>query len=172
MIKRYVSWILAFVIIVVALGSVAWYCWARFLPFGGSADIVATSKPLTLSEARQQRCPIELPEGARNISFAAYAEWVAYEVYVRFEAPLSICKAHAIHLLKKHNKEFPQSAVPVDLRVLTGPVRAVEPGPPLNVNWFDVDAIKNGFIGGERGSHRPFIWIDSDRNVLYYVYTD
>ena len=38
--------------------------------------------------------------------------------------------------------------------------------------WFDPQSIKTGFVGGERGSHQPSIWIDAEKGIFYYHYSD
>jgi len=173
--KKKLRWILACVLLAVVLAVVACSIWTR-RAIDVSSHVVSTSTPLSLAQARQKNCPIDLPNGADNVCFAAYSEWLAFEVYVKFDAPLDICKCHAIQLLKKHNEKVPDRAVPLELRILKAPLYPIKPGPPLNIRWFDLDAIKHGFFaGGEgpnSGAHQPFIWIDSDGNTFYYLCTD
>ena len=169
--------IVAFVVVASVITAVV----LAFLPRHESHSLTVTSAdgnavqtpaPLTLAEARAQKCPIELPEGAGNVLFAAYAEWQAHEVYVKFEAPLPVCKAHAIRLLEEHNRQTSLPPVSLELEAIREPPRPVQIGPPLNVKWFDVESIKKDFMAGADGSHQPRIWIDADRSVLYYLYID
>jgi hypothetical protein len=128
-------------------------------------------EPIALDVARQE-LDFPLPDGATNILYAQYAQWIAYEFMLKYEAPLEVCKSHALVLLQRHNTNMTERLVPVELRALSEPPKAVPPEPPLNVDWFDIHNITNGFIGGAFGSHQPMIWIDADRGILYYRYTD
>lgn len=131
----------------------------------------ALSEPISLEVARQE-LGIPLPENATNILYAQYAQWIAYEFMLKFEAPLDVCKSHALLLIERHNTNAPDRLVPAGLRKLKETPAAIPPSPPLNVTWFDVHKIKKGFVGGAFGSHQPTIWIDADRGILYYRYTD
>ncbi len=135
------------------------------------ATILIVKDPVSLDEARSQ-VSFPLPDEAVNIMFAEYQEWMAYEFLLKFEAPVDACKAHARLLLKQDNRDNPDSPVSVELRPLTASPQAVPPSPPLNATWFDVENIEQGLTGGEGGSHRPTIWIDTERGLVYYLLTD
>ena len=128
-------------------------------------------EPIALDTARQE-LDIDLPDGATNLLYAQYAQWIAYEFMLKFEAPSEVCKSHALVLLQRHNTNMPERLVPVALHPLDAPPEPVPPEPPLNVTWFDIHNITNGFVGGGFGSHQPMIWVDADRGMLYYRYTD
>lgn len=133
--------------------------------------VSALSEPVSLEVARQQ-LGIPFPDGATNILYGQYAQSIAYEFMLKFEAPLDVCKSHAIVLIERHNTNMPDQLVPGELRELTEAPAPIPPKPPLNVTWFDVHKINKGFVAGEIGSHKPRIWIDSERNLFYYIYTD
>ena len=149
--------------------------WFVANPFGefivGEESAHALSEPVSLDVARKD-LSIPLPDGATGILYAQYAHWIAHEFMLKFEAPLEVCKSHALVLLERHNTDMPQNQVAVELRNLTEPPNPVPSGPPLNVTWFDIHNIKNGFVGGEVGPSQPRIWIDADRGILYYSSAD
>lgn len=62
----------------------------------------ALSEPISLEVARQE-LDIPLPGNATNILYAQYAQWIAYEFMLKFEAPLDVCKSHALLLIERHN---------------------------------------------------------------------
>ncbi len=132
---------------------------------------VALSKPVSLEVARQE-LDMPLPDGATNILYGQYAQWIAFEFMLKFEAPLDVCKSYAVALLERHNTNRPEARVSTDLRELTVVPDPVPPAPPLNISWFDIHNIKKGFGAGAPGSHQPMIWIDAERNLFYYRYTD
>lgn len=142
-------------------------------PSGSAEDFVtASEEPMTLDEARQQ-LRFELPEGANNIMYSQYAYWIAYEFTLKFEAPPEVCKKHALLLIENYNRDNPDRPLRVELRELDEPPNPIPSSPPTNVTWFDVHKIKNGFFAGSStGSHKPRIWVDADRGVLYYRMTD
>jgi hypothetical protein len=135
-----------------------------------------TSKPLTVEEARQ-KLTFLLPDSAKNVQFASYREWVAALDFIRFEAPVEDCCAIAQKIIAQHNTENPDRRVQ-GLRPLDRTDRNKDQPmlqsttSPLSVPWFDPQSIRKGFVAGETHSHTPSIWIDAERGVFYYQYTD
>lgn len=44
--------------------------------------------------------------------------------------------------------------------------------PVLPAPWFAPGDIRKGLVAGATRSHTPGIWIDTERGVFYYQYTD
>jgi hypothetical protein len=122
----------------------------------------------------QKELRFPLPAGAKNISFAMWGLWQGYEFYLRFEAPPEMCIEHIPVVLAKWRKENPslspgyEATVPVQITAPPSPCKSNE----LDISWFDIGNIKKGLADGEGGSHRPRIWVDTDRGVFYYCITD
>lgn len=130
--------------------------------------IVKINKPITVEEARQ-KIKIPLPNEAAQILFAEYSQFIAHETYLKFEAPLEICQSHAVTLLNEFNTENQ----PIKLEPITTRLEDISISKELGkLRWFDIQNIKNGFIGVIKGQHGPVVYIDSDRNIFYYLYTD
>lgn len=134
------------------------------------ASVSVLTEPISLEEARK-KLDIPLPDRASNILYAGYAEWVAYDFILKFEAPVDICKSHALLLLEEHNKQTSQEKLPLEFRTITE-TPTISGKLPFDIDWFDIHNIKNGLLAGDSGSHQPMIWIDTDRNIFYYRYTD
>ena len=141
--------------------------------FFGAAEnfITKVDSPITLEQARKD-LKFPLPNEASDIYYAHYAQWIAYNFMIKFQAPIEICKSHAICLIEKYNKENPDKKITPELIEIIEPPFPAETGPPFNITWFDVHNIKNGFEIGTGAIHQPSIWIDSDRNLFYYRLTD
>ena len=90
-------------------------------------------KPITAAEARQKlRFP--LPEEAAKILFAEYSQFIAQETYLRFEAPLDICKTHTMTLLN----EFKYEDQVIILKPITEALEKIRPPKELgNIRWFE-----------------------------------
>ena len=117
--------------------------------FYGPAENFATKvdSPLTIEQARKDlRFP--LPDEASDIYYAHYAQWIAYDFIVKFKAPVEICKSHAMLLVEQYNENEKDinRHIPLEFKVITKPPQIVQIGEPLNINWFDVHHIKNGFM--------------------------
>ncbi len=127
--------------------------------------------PVSVERARR-RCPIPLPASARNVQYKTFRFWVAYEEYVRFEAPVEDCVAHVPVVIRQWNADSPS-----DLRQTSETPQPLEqaprhPGMLLDVPWFDVENIKKGLSAGAGGPLVPTVWVDSQRGVFYYMVTD
>lgn len=141
--------------------------------FLGPADNFVTKVdfPLTLEQARKH-LTFPLPDEATDIYYAHYAQWIAYDFMVKFTAPFEQCKSHAIYLIEKYNEENPDRKMPSELTIIAELPLPEDTSDPINITWFDVHNIKNGFIIATGGSLQPTIWIDADRNTFYYRLMD
>ena len=128
--------------------------------------------PLPYAQAiKEKDIDFPLPPSSHNINYAMYADWQAYQRFVRFEAPVEDCIRHIDAVIAWHNKmnkrtsSYPRAEV-TSVRPCGGD-KTMGPTP-----WFDVDRIKRGLYMGEDSSHTPQIWVDRDRGVFYYYETD
>ncbi len=129
-------------------------------------------KPMSVEEARSQNCPIPLPVSAHSISFAeASGGMQAFEVYVRFEAPADVCRAHAQTVADTWARQDNLPPYVVALSPITSPPELENQSMIGNAAWFDKEKIVHGETGGG-GSHQPEFWIDDDRGIFYCRITD
>ena len=120
------------------------------------------SRPLTVQEATR-RSPVPLPASATNVYVATDRHMVAYSDYVRFEAPVDDCMAHAALLLGDDHSRVPITP--------DSPARWNFIGFKKGLSWFNIHNISNGTAFG--GGFSPVrCWIDSDRHIFYYCRTD
>ena len=159
-----VSIVLAIVCISVAIC----FAIARQLSRGGPT-IIQGAQPISINEVRKV-FPPGVPDSAKNIHYAVYAEYVAFLECVRFDAPVDDCIAHAQQVLAQFNAQHPNAQIQ-GLRPIKETVMIDEQS-PLSLPWFDPQSIKTGLVGGERGSHQPSIWIDAEKGIFYYHYSD
>jgi len=135
-----------------------------------SPTVWQTSGPVTLQEA-SGRCPIPLPATAKNIQYAAYSHWAAYEAFVRFEAPATDCLAHVDAIIKMSPPyDHPIKLMPIDPSCLV--LKMSDLPSAMKTSWFDLQRIKRGQWGGGGGSYWPQVWVDEDNGVFYYHITD
>jgi len=143
------------------------------------------STPLTIDQARQQDCPIPLPDSAQHVQWVFAAGGLqALEILVRFEAPVDVCRAHVQTVFdawSKHWQERGAQGQPMNVGAppLLPPLTTLRaiPAPEDNdmvghATWFDVEQIKNGSTAGNNGESTPQVWIDEDRGIFYYKLTD
>ncbi len=125
-----------------------------------------TAHPLTAAEARMARCPIDLPDSARNAQWRIWhTASPAHCVLVRFEAPPPDCRLAADRALAQQPAGYPSFRKSQPVVVPVAPVSnsfgGAEP-------WFDINQIKHGEVDGEN----PKAWVDYDRQIFYYRATD
>jgi hypothetical protein len=128
---------------------------------------------MSLQEARLRQCPIPLPDSARNIRFAeASGGMQAFEILVRFKAPVAVCRAHAQAVIDAWNRQDKMPSYSIALNPIT-----TQPDPEgrdmvrNDATWFDKEKIIRGETY-DGGSHQPEFWIDEDRGVFYCKITD
>ena len=127
------------------------------------------SKPLTVEQARQENCPIPLPDSARHVQFVyASGGLQALEILVRFEAPVDVCRGH-IAIVFGANQP---AVLPLQLTPIKSTPAPEDHDMVGRATWFDVERIKNGTSTGPAGDWEPQIWIDEDRGIFYYKLTD
>jgi hypothetical protein len=114
-----------------------------------------------------------VPRSAKNINFVYSSVAMGGRAHIcRFEAPLEDLKAYALADFKRYDRDsngrtaaFTKISVPAFRPNLDGyGIR--------DLHWFDVENIQEGITLPRDHDHRPFIWIDTRRNVLYLFWTD
>jgi hypothetical protein len=133
----------------------------------GPDVLVRYDKPLTYEEAvskKDLRFPI--PKSARNICYAVYLDWQAFDERMKFEAPVEDCIKHIDTIISQHGGNPSYSKVEVTHVDLVGA------GFLESAAWFDPESIKRGLFVGEDRSHKPRIWIDLDRGIFYFAEHD
>jgi hypothetical protein len=120
--------------------------------------------PVSLAEA-QSLTDIKLPASAVHVRIAGYSQWVQYEHFMRFEAPVADCLSVAAAVVPGQELE------PVD-----DADRLADQGPTRkdvfrNFNWFDLSKSRNLVCAGF-GPNTPMVWVDLDRGVFYYRKSD
>jgi hypothetical protein len=142
--------------------------------------IYQSDQPETVEQARQRLARVlPLPDSAKKVQYALYYEWIAVTELVRFEAPVEDCCAIAKQIVDQHNAKQPRGSwqmpglrpIVPDGQDRDRPTR-VSDMPELSAPWFAPDTIRKGLVAGANGSHTPAMWIDSERGVFYYQYTD
>lgn len=141
-----------------------------------------SEKPLTYAEAISSgKCPLSLPDAATNIQYVNfYAGYTGFSTFIRFEAPVGVCRDHARKVLEAHNAGMGRTSPTLKVNVSASPfdqsmakslaqharegVEKVARAP-----WFDADAVRHGEIWGEHASSKPVILIDTNRGVFYYA---
>lgn len=142
--------------------------------FFGPAEkfVTKVDAPIPLEQAREE-LKFPLPDEATDIYYAHYHQMISYMFVVKFSAPLEVCKSHAIEIIQSFNENNPDRQINLEFLAITEPqVGDGDLGPLLNVTWFDTHDIKNGLMIGAMGAMQPMIWIDADRNILYYSMID
>jgi hypothetical protein len=142
-----------------------------FAPYGPPSIIESHGK-LNLADAKKQ-FDLPYPDSAHDIQFASYAQWIAIEDFVRFEAPLDDCIDFAQKTIARHNAANPDRPA-AELHPITDVSNCAElaSSKELTTDWFDLCSIRNGLAGGSLDSHIPQLWIDTDRGVVYFKYSD
>ena len=128
--------------------------------------------PLSYAQAiKEKDIDIPLPQSRRNINYAMYGDWQAYQRFVRFEAPVEDCIHHIDIVLAWDDKLYKRTS--------SYPRMTVSGAEPHDgdrtmgrIPWFDVDKIRHGIYTGKASSHTPEIWVDTDRGIFYFFETD
>jgi hypothetical protein len=126
--------------------------------------------PLTVEQARQQDCPIPLPNSARNVQFVVDSGGlIALEILVRFEAPVEICRNH-VHVAFDAWEKQNQHLLMPSLIAIDHTPSPEDKDMVGRASWFDVEKIKHGLRTDS--SYDIQFWIDEDRGIFYCKITD
>jgi hypothetical protein len=128
--------------------------------------------PFTMQQARQQGCPIILPDSARNVRWQTMYLQVTpgFEILVRFEAAVDVCKSHvqvALDATWEKNDRLPLH--PLHLFPLSHAPPPEDKDMVGKAPWFDVEKIKRGL---HADSDEMQFWINEDRGVFFCKITD
>jgi hypothetical protein len=128
-------------------------------------------KPITLREAQHRGEDFPFPMSASNIYYAEFIEWQEHEFILRFQSPGKDCVAAIPAILKWYNNIHHTSVsyTPVRLPSPTILPRSTSLTP---VDWFDSMRIQDCIYAGANVSQAPNIWIDMDKDILYYRESD
>ena len=121
-----------------------------------------------------------IPVSASNICYASASLGMGFagaRLY-RFDAPIEDCLSYAQVLIDLNNRNSSSNdQVSAELGAIF-----VSPDPVqdnvlkayrfADVDWFDVENIRNGFTQRGPPSGLSTFWIDTDRNRFYYYWTD
>ncbi len=126
--------------------------------------------PMSRDEALKQGIQFPFPSTAQKIHVARYSFGFAFELLVRFEAPVSVCEQHVAEVLKWHDKSMPNQEKPSVEQV--DHVDYVENSMLKPTPWFNPGTLKRGLHVGEPGCSVPEIWIDQEKGIFYFRETD
>ncbi|MDI1311841.1 hypothetical protein [Prosthecobacter sp.] len=131
--------------------------------------------PMSRDEALKQGIRFPLPSTAHNIQIAQYSFGFAYELLVRFEAPVSVCEQHVAEVLKWDEKNRHDKGMPKQDELSTEKVDHVgyiENSTLKPTPWFALGTLKRGLHVGKPGCSVPEIWIDQEKGIFYFRETD
>lgn len=136
--------------------------------------VVRFDAPMTREDVLKKGITFPIPTAAGNIQIARYSFGFAYELLVRFEAPVSVCEQHVAEVLKWHDKSMPkhmtkQEAPPVEK---VDHVDYAENFMLKTTPWFDPGSLKRGLHVGRPGCSVPEMWIDQEKGIFYFRETD
>ncbi len=140
---------------------------ASWLRFRGPDALVRVDKSISLAEARRRVEGFPFPASAHDICYAEYGQSQEYEFVLRFEAPPSDCIASIPNIFRwqaKKSHEVSDEGANSKCEYTHLP-RTTSLRP---VSWFDNAMIEHGVFAGAEGSHRPQVWVDEDKGILYY----
>jgi hypothetical protein len=131
----------------------------------GMTECLLTPARLSLAMAREDS-PIPLPDGARNIQYAAWGFWIAHQEYVRFEASASVCLEHARQIMQSRAREAGSAVI---VQGISGPLQNPERSEQLgDLRWFDLERYKTGVEFSLTNRPGPHVLVDTNRGCFYF----
>ncbi len=117
--------------------------------------------------------PFPVPESARWIRYKGWSMWVGFEEWARFSAPREDCVSAAEAILEQWRQENPMSGdepTVVGKTAITASENRTIDGPW----WFAPHSINHGYVVGATNVYAisPVVWVDSDRGIVYYHFSD
>lgn len=155
--------VLGTLVIALALGvgTLAW----RF-PGIRKPRVIESLGAETLHTARV-RCPIPLPDTARNIQYIMWSYGSSTQAFVRFDAPVSDCLTHAETLMAPHRDQQDASVTATNVVEDAPPLCILDPT-EVDLSWFDLASFSGGVVFGVADSRAPMVWVDTNRGRFYY----
>ncbi len=164
--------------IVVLAVYAAWACWQFVTP-----HVTEIAEPMSHREflekfagpeaSHSQVRHLMLPPTASNILYASSSVGMGGRgLCYRFSAPISNMLQHISFLndipTRKREENEPLPYEPVKAPVSRA---MMKPYGLHQLDWFDVENISTGFVSGAAG-YNSTIWIDAERELYYYYWTD
>lgn len=151
--------------------------------FGLLCRTKSNKRATTYAEYVKQYGETDLPKSAKNICQFTSGVGLGGRAWVcRFEAPLDDCKAYALTVYSYYDFGDDTPAPPLEFTTSVAAQYDSAPHKPDNamrwaygardLSWFDVENISNFITLPRDHTHRPFIWIDTDKEILYSYWTD
>jgi len=128
-------------------------------------------KPLTYAEAvTNQDINFPFPATSRDIYFGMYADWQAFTMIARFQAPVQDCVRQIDAVIAWDDQIYHRtSSYP---RITITNVAPQGAGWLGSAPWFTPETIQHGIYAGQDSSHTPRIWVDTDRGIFYFAEDD
>lgn len=140
---------------VIVLGVIVWFVWSLF-----GLHVTESHGPITAANA-ESLVGVTVPPEATNIRAASYSQWIEYAEYLRFEAPVDICRQFASTVVPTGTTR------PADEFDLAQESKTPRADAFEDFSWFDLDKAQDVFtVGG--GPSQPQVWVDQRRGVVYY----
>lgn len=159
--------LIAIVLLTLARYTLTWYV-------ASSKPVVQNFQARTHAEFAQLVPDTDLPKSATGIRWMSSAVGLGGRAYVgRFTATKSDCETFARQHFANYSGmgrtlvEF----LPVTNLPLSKPDLAQAYG-IHDLAWFDIEKLQHGYSVLRPQDSGPFIWIDTDRDVLYCWWTD
>jgi hypothetical protein len=116
-----------------------------------------------------------LPQSARDIRFVASSVSLGGRAHVvKFTAPLADCRSYALADFR-HYEFGPDKTPTPEFFPFVGSPHVISPLEAYGIHdlqWFDTGMIAEGITLKRDHDHRPFTWIDTQRGILYSLWTD
>jgi hypothetical protein len=145
----------------------------RYRPYPYYFDIEHSAGPVSAKDAANYIG--ELPATASNVQYVTseIRPDLGYLLVYRFDASEADCVAYAVAMVERRNKHQPKErCVPFALSPLpAGSFVALPPYAPYGLErqeWFDVDAVAEGYWGPLSQETNGFFVIDTGRGRFYH----
>ena len=148
------------------------FCWSSMRSISSldspdirRAGVVYGIEPRTVAES-EDSCPIPLPNTASNVQYAVWSFGQVTQAWIRFEAPVADCLAHAEEMVQpfrnRENYTVTTTRIPED----TGVLCVLDPS-EVDLSWFEPSQSATGPIFRVEGGRAPVIWVDTEWGTFY-----
>jgi hypothetical protein len=128
-------------------------------------EVILSIAPQSREEAKEG-CPIPLPASASNVQYAVWSFGEVQQSWIRFEAPVADCLAHAENLVQPFRSREGYTVTTNPIPEDTGVLCVLDPT-EVDLSWFENCQDSTGPIYRVAGGRAPVIWVDTQRGVLY-----
>lgn len=129
------------------------------------ADVLQSTGFKTVEEARSA-CPIPLPASASNVRYAVWSFGEVTQSWIRFEAPVTDCLAHAESLVSPFRNRDGFAVATTPIPEDTGVLCVLDPA-EVDLTWFEDCQRADGPVFRVTGGRAPVIWVDTNRGCFY-----